>query len=345
MKEERKRKKILSEDDYVNGVIEGNRTILAQAITLIESNSPAHMQTAQNVLTRLLPYTGRSIRIGITGVPGAGKSTLIESFGSLLCERGHRVAVLTVDPSSTITKGSILGDKTRMDSLSRNPNAYIRPSASGGSLGGIARKSRESMLICEAAGYDVILIETVGVGQSEVTVRSMVDFFLLVMLTGAGDELQGIKKGIMELADSIIINKADGDNKIKALAAKAEFNRILHLLQPSTPGWISQAYTASSLTGEGIEEIWLEIKSFQDKTIHSGYFHQRRQKQMLDWMYNMVEEHLRFSFLNHSEVNQSIPDIEKSVMNGTLTATLAAKHLLTIFESNGRRNIDARDKA
>jgi len=345
MKEERKRKKILSEDDYVNGVIEGNRTILAQAITLIESNSPTHMQTAQNVLTRLLPYTGRSIRIGITGVPGAGKSTLIESFGSLLCERGHRVAVLTVDPSSTITKGSILGDKTRMDSLSRNPNAYIRPSASGGSLGGIARKSRESMLVCEAAGYDVILIETVGVGQSEVTVRSMVDFFLLVMLTGAGDELQGIKKGIMELADSIIINKADGDNKIKALAAKAEFNRILHLLQPSTPGWLSQAYTVSSLTGEGIEEIWLEIKSFQDKTIHSGYFHQRRQKQMLDWMYNMVEEHLRFSFLNHSEVNQSIPDIEKSVMNGTLTATLAAKHLLTIFESNGRRNIDARDKA
>lgn len=345
MNEERKRKKKLSEDDYVIGVIEGNRTILAQAITLIESNSPTYMQTAQNVLTRLLPHTGRSIRIGITGVPGAGKSTLIESFGSLLCERGHRVAVLTVDPSSTITNGSILGDKTRMDSLSRNPNAFIRPSASGGSLGGIARKSRESMLVCEAAGYDVILIETVGVGQSEVTVRSMVDFFLLVMLTGAGDELQGIKKGIMELADSIIINKADGDNKLKALAAKAEINRILHLLQPSTPGWISQAYTASSLTGEGIEEIWSEIQSFHNKTSESGYFHQRRQRQMLDWMYNMVDEHLRFSFLNHSEVNRTIPDIEKSVINGTLTATLAAQHLLTIFESNGRRKNDARDKA
>ncbi|PEJ59005.1 methylmalonyl Co-A mutase-associated GTPase MeaB [Bacillus sp. AFS002410] len=331
---ENKRKKKLSEDDYVNGVLEGNRTILAQTITLIESNSSTHMISAQNVLTRLLPYSGRSIRIGITGVPGAGKSSLIESFGTYLCELGHKVAVLTIDPSSTITKGSILGDKTRMDSLSKNPNAFIRPSASGGSLGGIARKTRESMLVCEAAGYDVILIETVGVGQSEVQVRSMVDFFLLVMLTGAGDELQGIKKGIMELADSIVINKADGQNIIKAKAARAEFNRILHLLQPSTPGWISKAYTVSALLGEGIAEIWTEIKLFKEMTSESGYFSERRQRQMIDWMYNMVFEQLKHSFINHEGVNQNLKTIESSIINGELTATLAAKYLLSIFEGN-----------
>ncbi|PEK98990.1 methylmalonyl Co-A mutase-associated GTPase MeaB [Bacillus sp. AFS017336] len=331
---ENKRKKKLSEDDYVNGVLEGNRTILAQTITLIESNSSTHVITAQNVLTRLLPHSGRSIRIGITGVPGAGKSSLIESFGTYLCELGHKVAVLTIDPSSTITKGSILGDKTRMDSLSKNPNAFIRPSASGGSLGGIARKTRESMLVCEAAGYDVILIETVGVGQSEVQVRSMVDFFLLVMLTGAGDELQGIKKGIMELADSIVINKADGQNIIKAKAARAEFNRILHLLQPSTPGWISKAYTVSALLGEGIAEIWTEIKLFKEMTSESGYFSERRQRQMIDWMYNMVFEQLKHSFINHEGVNQNLKTIESSIINGELTATLAAKYLLSIFEGN-----------
>ncbi|MEH7403091.1 MULTISPECIES: methylmalonyl Co-A mutase-associated GTPase MeaB [Bacillaceae] len=336
---ENKKKKKLSEDDYVNGVLEGNRTILAQTITLIESNSSAHMNSAQNVLTRLLPHSGRSIRIGITGVPGAGKSSLIESFGTYLCEQGHKVAVLTIDPSSTITKGSILGDKTRMDSLSKNPNAFIRPSASGGSLGGIARKTRESMLVCEAAGYDVILIETVGVGQSEVQVRSMVDFFLLVMLTGAGDELQGIKKGIMELADSIVINKADGQNKLKANAAKAEFNRILHLLQPSTPGWSSKAYTASALLGEGIEEIWNEINAFKDLTTESGYFSLRRQKQMIDWMYNMVFEQLKLSFMNHESVKLNLKTIESSIVNGELTATSAANYLLSIFEGNRKETL------
>ncbi|UPM56280.1 methylmalonyl Co-A mutase-associated GTPase MeaB [Gottfriedia acidiceleris] len=336
---ENKRKKKLSEDDYVNGVLEGNRTILAQTITLIESNSSAHMNSAQNVLTRLLPYSGRSIRIGITGVPGAGKSSLIESFGTYLCEQGHKVAVLTIDPSSTITKGSILGDKTRMDSLSKNPNAFIRPSASGGSLGGIARKTRESMLVCEAAGYDVILIETVGVGQSEVQVRSMVDFFLLVMLTGAGDELQGIKKGIMELADSIVINKADGQNKLKAKAARAEFNRILHLLQPSTPGWSSKAYTASALLGEGIEEIWNEINAFKDLTTKSGYFSLRRQKQMIDWMYNMVFEQLKLSFMNHESVKLNLKTIESSIVNGEVTATSAANYLLSIFEGNRKETL------
>ena len=336
MEERVKLRRKLTEDDYVNGVLEGNRTILAQAITLIESNSPAHLEAAQNILTRLLPKAGRSIRIGITGVPGAGKSTMIESLGSLLCDRGHRVAVLAIDPSSTVTRGSILGDKTRMDSLSRNPNAFIRPSASGGTLGGIARKTRESILLCEAAGYDVIIVETVGVGQSEVTVRSMVDFFLLVMLTGAGDELQGIKKGVMELADAIVINKADGDNKMKAQAAKAEFNRILHFLQPSTPGWISKAYTCSAMGGEGMEEIWDVIKAFRKNAISSGFFQDRRKRQELDWVYSMVHEQLKSRFYTHARVQQSIPEIEREVDKGSLTATKAAKQLLDIFE-NGER--------
>lgn len=325
--------KSFSVDGYERGILQGNRTILAKAITLIESNLPAHREAAQSLLTRLLPKTGRSIRIGITGVPGAGKSTFIESLGSMLCRLGYRVAVLAVDPSSTRTKGSILGDKTRMDSLSRNPHAFIRPSPTGGTLGGIARKTRESILLCEAACYDVILVETVGVGQSEVTVRSMVDFFLLILLTGAGDELQGMKKGVMELADAIIINKADGDNKMKAIAAKDEYNSILHFLKPSTPGWISKVYTCSALEGEGIEEIWSEIKEFRQYTISSGFFHERRKKQKLDWMFSMVHEHLKSSFYNNPAVQNSIHEIEQSISKGILTATMAAEQLLDIFEN------------
>lgn len=326
------RRRRLSVNDYVQGVFSRNRTIIAQAITLVESNNPSHMEMAQEVLKQLLPYTGNSIRIGITGVPGAGKSTLIEALGTMLCEQGHRVAVLAVDPSSTVTGGSILGDKTRMEKLSRNPNAFIRPSASGGTLGGVNRKSRETILICEAAGFDVILVETVGVGQSEVTVRSMVDFFLLVMLTGGGDELQGIKKGVLELADAIFVNKADGENKQRALAAKSEFNRILHFLQPITEGWFPQAYTCSALTGEGLAEIWQVIQEFLSKTSESGVFRQRRRKQSIDWMYTMVEDYLQTSFFNHPEVSRSIPVIEKALVNGELSATMAARQLLKTFE-------------
>ncbi len=246
------RRRRLTVDEYVAGVLAGDRNIVAQAITLVESNAPAHFEMGQEVLRQLIPSTGNSIRVGITGVPGAGKSTFIEALGLQLCEQDNKVAVLAVDPSSTVTRGSILGDKTRMELLSRDLRAFIRPSPSSGTLGGVTRKSRETILICEAAGFNVILVETVGVGQSETTVRSMVDFFLLLMLSGAGDELQGIKKGIMELADALLVNKADGDNKIRANAAKADYNRALHYLAPATKGWHTRAYTCSAANGEQV---------------------------------------------------------------------------------------------
>ncbi len=328
----------LTLDDYIKGVLEDNRTILARAITLIESNSPVHMEMGQQLLQRLMSYSGKSIRIGITGVPGAGKSTFIEALGSYLCDNGHKVAVLAVDPSSTVTKGSILGDKTRMENLGRKKNAFIRPSPSSGVLGGVARKSRETMLLCEAAGFDVILVETVGVGQSEVTVRSMVDFFLLVMITGAGDELQGMKKGIMELCDAILINKADGDNKLKAMTAKSDYNRILHYLQAATDGWTPQAYTCSSITKEGIPEIWEVIEDFKDKTTTSGVFDKRRSKQAVDWVYSMIVEDLQNRFMNHSGVKQMIPQIENDLVLGKLSPTAAAQQLLHCFDQKSEDN-------
>jgi LAO/AO transport system kinase len=287
------RRRALTIDDYVAGVLARDRVILARTITLIESNVPAHQQTAQEVLRRLLPHTGGAIRVGITGVPGVGKSTFIEALGMHLVEQGHQLAVLAIDPTSSRTRGSILGDKTRMERLSREPAAFIRPSPTAGVLGGVARKTRETMLVCEAAAFDVLLLETVGVGQSETTVRSMVDFFLLLMLAGAGDELQGIKKGIMELADALVITKADGDNLTNAHRARADYNQALHYLAPATAGWRSRAYSCSALTGEGIPRVWDIIRQFQRQTMESGVFQERRKAQALDWMQAMITEHLQ----------------------------------------------------
>jgi LAO/AO transport system kinase len=318
-------------DDYVEGVIKDNRTILARAITLIESNSPAHYEISQEVLKKLLPHSGKSIRIGITGFPGAGKSTLIETLGLNLIKQGHKVAVLAIDPSSTVTKGSILGDKTRMEKLSREKNCFIRPSPSEGTLGGVARKSRETMLVCEAAGFDVILVETVGVGQSEVTVRSMVDFFLLIMIAGAGDELQGIKKGVIELADALLINKADGDNKPRALSTQAEFSMALKYIAPATKNWQTNAFTCSAMTGEGIENIWKVIMKFKEHTKSTGTFENRRKTQALEWVYNLVEEQIKKSFYENTEIQKNLPKIEKDILSGKILPTTAAEVLLGVY--------------
>lgn len=329
----RVRRRQLSVDEYVKGVLEGDRTILARAITLVESNRFAHMEVAQEVLKQLLPHSGQSVRVGITGAPGAGKSTFIEALGCPLCQQGHRLAVLAVDPSSTVTKGSILGDKTRMELLSREENSFIRPSPSRGALGGVTRKSRETILICEAAGFDVILLETVGVGQNEVTVRSMVDFMLLLMLPGAGDELQGIKKGVIELADALLINKADGENKIRAQAAQMEYTRALHYLPAFTEGWTAQAYTCSSVTGEGILEIWNVIQEFFKVTRESGVFESRRHLQKRDWLHVMLEEELQARFYNHPNVRSTLPRIEQAVTEANMPVTAAARELLKSFDS------------
>lgn len=318
-------------EELYQGVLKGERSLIARAITLIESNAEHHFKKSQELLQRLLPHTGHAIRIGITGVPGAGKSTFIEAFGTFLCDLGLKVAVLAIDPSSSISGGSILGDKTRMEQLARDPRAYIRPSPSGGKLGGVHRKTRETMLICEAAGYDVILIETVGVGQSEVIVRNMVDFFMLLVLTGAGDELQGMKKGIMEITDGIIVNKADGDNKINALKTKEEYNRILHFLQPATKGWMSKSLTCSAVTHEGITEIWEMIQSFETSTKNSGVFHSRRREQTKDWIYSMIIDQLQVSFFNNSTIKQLLPKIENEVICGDRTVASAVEGLFEVY--------------
>lgn len=327
-----KRRKTLTEDEIVEGVATGDRVILSRAITLIESNNPKHFAKAQRVLQRLLPRTGKALRIGITGVPGAGKSTLIEAFGNMLCDEGHRVAILAVDPTSSVTRGSILGDKTRMGTLSRRMEAFIRPSPAGGTLGGVARKSRETMLMCEAAGYDVILIETVGVGQSETTVRSMVDFFMLVVLTGAGDDLQGIKKGIMELADAIVINKADGDNLVKAKVTRGEYERMIEFIRPATEGWETHAYLASAIKKTGLHELWQVIQIFKRLTTESGVFQKRRDSQLLDWMNAMVDEHLHNLFFGDAVVSGRMPEIKDAVLKGIISPTQAVAELVKIFD-------------
>ena len=317
-----KRRAALTEDEIVDGVINGDRVILSRAITLIESNNPKHFAKAQRVLQRLLPRTGKALRIGITGVPGAGKSTFIESFGNMLCD----------EATSSVTKGSILGDKTRMGTLSRRPEAFIRPSPAGGTLGGVARKSRETMLMCEAAGYDVILIETVGVGQSETTVRSMVDFFMLVVLTGAGDDLQGIKKGIMELADAIVINKADGDNLLKARVTRGEYERMIEFIRPATEGWETHAYLASALKKTGLDELWQVIQIFKRLTTESGVFQKRRDGQLLDWMQAMIDEHLHNLFFGDAVITGRMPEIREALLNGIISPTQAVAELVKIFD-------------
>lgn len=327
-------RKKLTVDEYVKGVESGDRMILAKAITLIESNAPRDFDKAQRVLQALLPRTGKALRIGITGVPGAGKSTFIETFGTILCQQGFKVAVLAVDPTSSITGGSILGDKTRMQTLSREPNCFIRPSPSGGTLGGVARKSRETMLLCEAAGCDVILVETVGVGQSETTVRDMVDFFMLVVLTGAGDELQGIKKGIMELADAIVVNKADGDNLTKAQVTCGEYERMVEFVRPATEGWKTHAYCCSALKKTGLLELWAVMRKFEKVTKKSGAFQNRRQRQVLSWVHSMINEHLHNLFFEDPLIKSRMPDVRAAVLAGVISPSQAVSELIKLFEED-----------
>lgn len=328
-----RKRRDLSIDEHVQGVLNHDRTILARTITLIESNSTRHLHKGQEVLRHLLPHTGSSIRVGITGVPGAGKSTFIEALGMELVKRGHKLAVLAIDPSSSVTRGSVLGDKTRMEQLSREDNCFIRPSPSGGALGGVTRKTRETCLVCEAAGYDVIFIETVGVGQNEITVRSLVDFFLLLKIAGAGDELQGIKKGVIELADAILINKADGDNIHRAQVAREEFTRALHYLKSPTRGWTPRVLTASAIQHQGVAEVWEMIQKFISIVKGNNLFEERRKGQMIEWIHDLIREHLEHLFYHNAAIKAELPRTEQAVTNGTLPPTAAAQHLLSIFES------------
>lgn len=321
----------LSVSDYVEGILKGNITILSRAVTLVESVRPEHQSLAQEVIEKCLPYSGNSVRIGISGVPGAGKSTSIDVFGLHVLEQGGRLAVLAIDPSSERSKGSILGDKTRMEKLSVHPNSFIRPSPSAGSLGGVARKTRETIILCEAAGFDKIFVETVGVGQSETAVHSMVDFFLLIQLAGTGDELQGIKRGIMEMADGIIINKADGNNIDKAKLAASHFRNALHLFPAPESGWTPEVLTYSGFYGLGIKEIWDMIYRYIDFVKDNGYFEYRRNEQSKYWMYETINEHLRDSFYNNPTIAGMLGEKERDVLSGNLTSFVAAKQLLDTY--------------
>ncbi len=322
----------LSVDDYVNGILAGNVTILGQAVTLVESTIPAHQQMAQEVIEKCLPYSGKSIRVGISGVPGAGKSTSIDEFGiHLLNEKGGKIAVLAIDPSSERTKGSILGDKTRMEKLAVHPKSFIRPSPAAGSLGGVARKTRETIILCEAAGFDKILVETVGVGQSETACHSMVDFFLLIQLAGTGDELQGIKRGIMEMADGIVINKCDGNNVDKCQLAATQFRNALHLFPKPESGWQPEVLTYSGFYGYGIKEVWDMVYRYIDFVKENGYFEYRRNEQAKYWMYESIKEQLHNSFFQNSTIADMLQAQEKSVLEGQKTSFVAAKQLLDAY--------------
>lgn len=316
---------------HMDGVISGNRRMLAKTITLMESTHPDHRALARNILDDLLPYTGKAVRLGITGVPGVGKSSFIESLGMMLVEKGLRIAVLAVDPSSTRSGGSILADKTRMAKLCQAKDAFIRPSPSGGALGGVARMTRESMLVCEAAGFDVVIIETVGVGQSETEVHSMVDFFLVLMLAGAGDELQGIKKGVLELADALVINKADGDNIDKALKAKKQYENALHLLNPRSRNWTPPVKTCSALSNQGLEKVWEMVVRHRKIVTASGELYENRKAQNQHWMWSILEQGLKERFLQNDRIKAHLPYLKRQVDAGMLSPGAAARKLLDLL--------------
>ena len=318
--------------ELADGVLAGDRASLGRAITLVESQRADHVDAAQELLAELLPHTGRGHRVGITGVPGVGKSTFIDQFGTDLTAGGHRVAVLAVDPTSQRTGGSILGDKTRMERLANDPAAFVRPSPAGHTLGGVTRTTRETILVCEAAGFDVVLVETVGVGQSETIVADMVDFFLVLMLSGAGDELQGIKRGVLELADMIAVNKADGDNVQRAAAAAADYRMAVHMMAPVSPNWTPPVLTCSALTDDGLPEIWSRIETHRDTLTASGELRRRRQDQQVHWMWSMVEDRVLGSFRSSPQVAALVPELEGAVRAGTVPATAAAVRLVRAFD-------------
>ncbi len=327
---------MISEDirSYVEGVLRQDRRMLSKTITLVESSLLVHKEMGRVIVNELLPHTGEAVRLGITGIPGAGKSTFIESLGTMLVQKGHRVAVLAVDPSSPRSGGSILADKTRMEKLSAEEKAFVRPSPSGGTLGGVAKKTRETMLLCEAAGYDVIIVETVGAGQSDVAVASMVDFFLVLIITGAGDELQGIKKGILELADAVAINKADGNNVEKARLARKQYETALHFLTPSTPSWSPPVLACSALEMIGISDIWETVLAYREKLSSTGELERKRKRQDVDWMWFMVKEGLKEWFYKNPDVKKFLPKIARKVEEGAIAPTVAASELLLFLDND-----------
>jgi len=326
-----KARRMPSVEELVEGIYGGDRALLSRAITLIESNAPAHRPLAREVLRRLVDKPGFAQRVGISGVPGAGKSTFIEALGNFLCDRGHRVAVLAVDPSSSLTGGSILGDKTRMETLSRREDCFIRPSPSGGTLGGVARKTRETVAVCEAAGFDVVLIETVGVGQSEISVRAMVDCFLLLLIAGAGDDLQGMKKGIFEIADVLLVNKADGENRVRAEATRQNFHRVIHFLCPATVGWEPPVLAMSSLARTGISDAWEAVEKYFFHVRAHGQFEARRREQSLAWWRTLVEQELRIRFLADPSVAGLSKQLESDILAGKIAPSLAAEEILKML--------------
>jgi len=319
-------------NDLLQRTLSGDRVALARAITLIESTHERHTNDARFLIEKCLPLSGKAIRVGVTGVPGVGKSTFIESLGNVLCDRGHRVAVLAVDPSGALSGGSILGDKTRMEKLATRTEAFIRPSASGQTLGGVARKTRESIILCEAAGFDIILVETVGVGQSETTVFGMVDFFLLLMLAGAGDELQGIKRGIMEMAHALAINKTDAQNREAAQRARQQYANALHLLRPVEAEWNTEVFLCSALEGEGVEAIWENISQYISKANSTGLLAQKRTEQDLHWFEETIGEMLRNDFRANPLVSGEKPNLEKSVVEKTMSPYHAAELLMHLYK-------------